>query len=381
MKIIERDIDKKEIINNIRQFPVTALLGARQCGKTTLAESIPHDHYFDLENPRDLARLGNPQLALEDLRGLIVIDEVQRKKELFPLIRFLVDRHQDQKYLILGSASRDLIRQGGESLAGRIVFHELGGFRFEDIGVERLDALWLRGGLPRAFLAEDDDACDVWKEQYIITFLERDIPQLGISIPAQTLRRFWLMICDYHGRILNYSELARAFGISDMTVRRYLDILQGTFMIRILQPWHSNIGKRQVKNPKVYIRDSGLLHGLLSIRRREELLSSSKLGSSWEGFALENTVRRLGKRNEDVFFWRTHGGAELDLLWVDKGKYFGAEFKFADAPRMTASLHSALRDLNLQHAWIIYPGKEKYEIDERVTVLPLASIVESDIFA
>jgi len=376
MKIIQREIDKNLISGYIRQFPVTVLLGPRQCGKTTLAGTVSHDHYYDLENPRDLALLDNPQLSLEDLRGLIVIDEIQRKEELFPLLRFLVDTKPDQKYLILGSASRDLIRQSTESLAGRVIFHEMGGFRIEDIGTHNINTLWLRGGLPRSFLAEDDKASHLWREQYIRSFLERDIPQLGISIPAYTLRRFWLMICDYHGQVINYAELARSFGISDMTVRKYLDILEGTFMIRSLRPWHANISKRQVKNPKIYIRDSGIFHSILSIKSNEEITNSSKLGASWEGFALEHAARCLGKRNEEIFFWRTHGGAELDMLWMDGGRFFGAEFKYADAPRMTKSLHSALKDLDPTHVWVIYPGKEKYKIDTHVTVLPLSMIIK-----
>jgi predicted AAA+ superfamily ATPase len=378
MNIIQREVDKKLIKGYMRQFPVTAILGPRQCGKTTLARYISYDHFFDLENPRDLSKLENPQLTLEDLTGLIVIDEIQRKKELFPLLRFLVDNNPDQKYLILGSASRDLIRQSTETLAGRIGFHELGGFRFEDIGLKKINTLWIRGGLPRSYLSDDDETSHIWREQYITAFLERDIPQSGISIPAHTLRRFWLMICDYHGQVINYSEISRSFGISDMTVRKYLDILQGTFILRILQPWHSNISKRQVKNPKIYIRDSGLFHSLLSIKNNEEILNSSKLSASWEGFALENTVRYLGKRNEEVFFWRTHGGTELDLLWIDKGRFFGMEFKYSDAPKMTKSIHNSLKDLDLQHVWIMYPGKEKYKIDERVTVVPLPLIAEEN---
>ncbi|MBN1523400.1 MAG: ATP-binding protein [Spirochaetales bacterium] len=372
MHLVSRSIDTTLLSKYVRQFPVTAILGPRQCGKTTLVKSQPFDHFFDLENPRDLAKLDTPQLALENLTGLIVIDEIQRKKELFPLLRFLVDNNPNQKYLILGSASRELIQQSSESLAGRVIFHELGGFRCEDIGLENIKTLWLRGGLPRSYLEETDAASMLWREQYIISFLERDIPQLGISIPAQTLRRFWLMICDYHGQVINYSEIARAFGISDMTTRKYLDILQSTFMIRILQPWFSNISKRQVKNPKIYIRDSGLFHSLLSIKSNEEIVNSVKLGASWEGFALEHTLRSIEKRNEEVFFWRTHAGTELDLLWMDKGSFFGAEFKYTDAPKMTKSIHNAINDLQLQHVWIVYPGKEKYKVDDRVTVLPVS---------
>jgi len=228
-----------------------AILGPRQCGKTTLARTMNADHYFDLENPQDAARLDQPQLALEDLTGLIVIDEIQRMPELFTLLRYLVDQGRERKFLILGSASRDLIRQSSESLAGRIAYYYLGGFRLHDIGPENMKTLWLRGGLPKSFLAASDEESYLWRNQYVTTFLERDIPQLGITIPARTLRRFWLMLSNYHGQILNYAELGRSFGVSDMTVRKYCDILEGTFMIRILQPWYANIGKRIVKRPKL----------------------------------------------------------------------------------------------------------------------------------
>jgi predicted AAA+ superfamily ATPase len=240
------------------------------------------DHYFDLENPRHAAALTQPQLALEDLTGLIVIDEVQRSPELFPLLRYLVDERRDRKFMILGSASRDLIRESSESLAGRIVYYYLDGFRLEDIGSENMKTLWFRGGLPRSFLARSDEESHLWRSQYVTTFLEGDIPQLGIAIAARTLRRFWLMLSNYHGQILNYAELGRSFGISDMTVRKYCDILEGTFMIRILQPWYANIGKRIVKRPKLYLRDSGLFHTLLSVETPEQLFTSQKLGASWE---------------------------------------------------------------------------------------------------
>ena len=260
MNLIDRKTDRALLTRFMSIFPVTVILGPRQCGKTTLARTLIADSYFDLENPRDVARLEQPQLALEDLTGLIVIDEIQRSPDLFPLLRYLVDQGGKRKFVILGSASRDLIRQTSESLAGRIAYFQLGGFRLSDIDPGSIKDLWWRGGLPRSFLAASDDESLLWRNQYVMTFLERDIPQLGITIPARTLRRFWTMLSHYHGQILNYAELGRSFGVSDMTVRKYCDILEGTFMVRILQPWFINIGKRLVKRPKLYLRDSGLLH-------------------------------------------------------------------------------------------------------------------------
>jgi predicted AAA+ superfamily ATPase len=355
-------------------FPVTAILGPRQSGKTTLAREFETDHFFDLENPRDLAMFAEPQLALEPLSGKIVIDEIQRAAELFPLLRYLVDTRKDQRYLILGSASRDLIRQSAESLAGRIAYHELDGFRLTDVGPENWRDLWLRGGLPPAYTAQNESESFLWREQYIATFLERDIPQLGISIPPATLRRFWVMLCHYHGQILNHSELARSFGVSDMTIRRYMEILEGTFMIRLLKPWHVNIGKRLVKRPKLYIRDTGLLHALLSIRSTRDLTTHNKLGASWEGFALENAARAIGKRNEELFFWATHSGAEVDLFWQEHGKNWAIEIKYADAPRVTPSMTSALNDLELAHLWVVYPGDRAYALALNASTLPARDI-------
>lgn len=371
--MIPRRIDQDELRKLSRVFPVTALLGPRQCGKTTLARGLSANHVFDLENPRDLASLAQPQLALEPLSGLVVIDEIQRQPELFPLLRYLVDTRQDLRFLILGSASRDLIRQSSESLAGRIAFLELGGFRLDDVD-ERWRDLWTRGGLPPAFTAADEEASLLWREHYITTFLERDIPQLGITIPSATLRRFWTMVAHYHGQLLNHSELARAFGISDMTVRRYLEILEGTFMIRLLRPWHVNVGKRLVKRPKLYLRDSGLLHALLSIRTARDLSAHNKLGASWEGFALEVVARAIGKRTEELSFWATHSGAEVDLLWQERGRSWAVEAKYADAPRITPSMTSALGDLALDHLWVVYPGDREYRLAPKVTALPISRI-------
>ena len=373
--MIIRKIDQATLSEKIADFPVTAILGPRQSGKTTLAQKFNADHYYDLENPRDAAMLSEPQLALESLSGLIVIDEIQRQPDLFPLLRYLVDTKKNQKYLILGSASRDLIRQSSESLAGRITYHELGGFRLNDVGTEHWRKLWLRGGLPPSFIAKTDKQSQKWKEEYITSFLERDIPQLGITIPAATLRRFWMMLCHYHGQILNHSELARSFGISDMTVRRYLEILEGTFMIRLLHPWHINIGKRLVKRPKLYIRDSGILHSLLSIGSEKDLASHNKLGASWEGFALETVSRSIGKRNEELAFWATHSGAEVDLFWQEYGKNWAIEIKYRDAPRFTPSMANAVNDLKLSHLWILYPGDRAYKLGNGVSTMPFTDMV------
>lgn len=375
--MIERAHDKAALEYLIGAFPVTAILGPRQSGKTTLARQFAAEHFFDLENPRDEAMLAQPQLALENLSGLIVIDEIQRRPDLFPLLRYLVDTKPQQRYLILGSASRDLLCQSAESLAGRIAYHELGGFRLGDVGAEQWRRLWLRGGLPLSFGAASDEQSLTWRQQYVATFLERDIPQLGITIPAATLRRFWTMLCHYHGQILNHAELARSFGVSDMTVRRYLDILEGTFMIRMLQPWHANMGKRLVKRPKLYFRDAGLLHALMAVGDERDLSTHNKLGASWEGFALETAARAIGRRNEELAFWATHAGAEVDLFWQAHGRNWAIEFKYADAPRFTPSMASALRDLDLAYLWVVYPGDRAYPLATNAGTLPLAALGDS----
>lgn len=376
MALIERKIDSQNILKRVGMFPAVAILGPRQCGKTTLARQFKYDHYFDLENPRDIARLDQPQLALEELEGLVVIDEIQRLPDLFPLLRYLVDTNPDQKYLILGSASGDLIRQSSESLAGRIAYYHLGGLRLHDVGTSHFKKLWIRGGFPDSFMPETGEQSMLWRENYITTFLERDIPQLGITIPAGTLRRFWTMLSHYHGQIMNYSELARAFGISDITARKYIDILAGTFMVRILQPWYVNIGKRTVKRPKIFLRDSGIFHTLMQIENFKQIYSHNKLGSSWEGFALECVCRSIGKSAQSFSFWSTHSGAEVDLLWQEAGKNWAVEFKYADAPRLTKSMRFASADLELEHLWVVYPGTETYQLARNITVLPLRDIPE-----
>ncbi|MBN1271849.1 MAG: ATP-binding protein, partial [Candidatus Aminicenantes bacterium] len=374
--MIPRPDAVKRINAVLKVHPIAALLGPRQCGKTTLAGLISEREpctYFDLENPVDLRRLSAPMSTLEDLSGLIIIDEIQRKPELFELLRVLVDRPESaSRFLILGSASPGLVRGVSESLAGRIGFVDLSGFNLWEVGSEHRSLLWIRGGFPRSFLAEDDASSAVWRENFIRTFLERDIPQLGISIPAETLRRFWTMISHYHGQVWNAAHFARSLGTSEKTARRYLDILSGAYMVRILPPWHENIRKRQVKAPKIYIRDSGILHALLQINTMADLQGHPKLGSSWEGFCVEQLIGHMGRR--DVYFWATHAGAELDLLVTVGGKRYGFEFKYADAPGPKRSMHIAIEDLRLERLWVIYPGRHKYDINKNITVIPIENI-------
>ncbi len=371
---IERAKDVLGVKALMEVFPVTAILGPRQVGKTTLSQTFQPDHVFDLENPRDLAALENPQLTLENLTGLIVIDEVQRKPDLFPLLRFLVDKKPLQRYLILGSASSSLKQQSGESLAGRIGYYYLSGLTLPDVGFEKMETRWLRGGFPRSFLAQDDAQSTLWRSNFISTFLERDLGLLGINIASATMFRFWVMLSHYHGQAINYSEIGRSFGISDKTVRHYLAILEDTFMVRVLTPWHTNTGKRLVKSPKLYLRDSGIFHTLQSINTWPELRSHPKLGASWEGFALEEVIAWLSKRDNEVYFYASHNGVEVDLFWQENGKKWGVEFKFADAPKTTKSMHQAIEDLALDHLWVIYPGDRVYALSEKITVLPLAQL-------
>lgn len=356
--------------------PIAALLGPRQCGKTTLARDVARSRaarLFDLEHPADRARLANPLLALEHLRGLVVIDEAQRVPELFPVLRVLADRPgTPARFLLLGSAAPRIVRDISESLAGRVETVEMNGFDLRELGVGRLDALWARGGLPRSLLAGSDAASLRWREGFIETFLERDIPQLGITIPAAALRRFWTMVAHYHGQIWSGAEFARSLGASEPTARRYLDILTGAFMVRQLQPWFENLAKRQVKSPKVYVRDSGLLHALLSVGTLRELEGHAKYGASWEGFALEQVLSLADTRQ--CYFWGTHTGAELDLLVIKHAKRFGFEFKCSDAPAMTKSMRVALEDLKLDRLFAVYPGDRRYRLDEKAEALPLREL-------
>lgn len=360
----------------VRRSPVTALVGPRQCGKTTLARLFAQNKEtarFDLESESDRRRLQNPELVLGDFDGLIVLDEIQTMPQLFNVMRVLVDRPESvQRFLILGSASPELVKGVSESLAGRVEFVELGGFDLSEVGPEKWMTLWQRGGSPRSFLAESEDDSLAWREGFVQTFLQRDIPQLGITVPAAAMRRFWTMLAHYHGQTWNASELARSMGLSDKTVRGYLDILTGTFMVRQLQPWYANIGKRQVKAPKVYLRDSGLLHGLLGIGDRHTLLAHPRLGASWEGFAIEQILRAF--QPPEAYFWATHSGAELDLFFIHRGRRLGFEVKFNEAPRIGRSVKVAMQDLALDHVWVVYPGKECYPVSERIAVLPVGDI-------
>ncbi len=356
--------------------PVAALLGPRQCGKTTVARMIAEQRpstYFDLENPVDVRRLSAPMTVLETMSGLVIIDEVQRQPDLLELLRVLVDRPENAaRFLLLGSASPQLVRGASKLLAGRIGFTDLSGFNLTEVDTSRPDRLWLRGGFPRSFLADDDSLSMAWRESFIRTFLERDIPQLGITVPAETLRRFWTMIAHYHGQVWNSAEFARSLSSSEATARRYLDILSGAYMVRVLPPWFENISKRQVKSPKLYIRDSGILHSLLQLSTLPELQSHPKLGASWEGFVVEQIIGLLATR--DAYFWATHGGAELDLLVRARGKHYGFEIKYADAPGVSRSMRIAVEDLALEHLWVVYPGRHEYALDERISALPVDSI-------
>ncbi|MEI2783018.1 MAG: ATP-binding protein [Candidatus Competibacter sp.] len=365
-----------QLATAVRRSPVVALLGPRQCGKTTLARLFGETRqaiYFDLESQPDQRRLQNPELALGALEGLVILDEIQAMPELFNALRVLVDRPQTRaRFLVLGSASPVLVKSVSESLAGRVEFVELAGFDLRESGAENWRQLWLRGGFPRSYLADSETDSLAWREGFMRTFLERDIPQLGITIPPAALRRFWTMLAHYHGQVWNASELARSMGLSDKTVRTYLDILTGTFVVRQLQPWHENIGKRQVKAPKIYLRDSGLLHGLLGLSDWHGLMGYPRLGASWEGFMLEQALRTVAPT--EAYFWATHGGAEIDLFFVHHGRRYGVEVKFSEAPKVGRSQHTAVDSLNLDHLWVVYPGQQAYSVDDKITVWPLKEL-------
>jgi len=376
MIVIRRDQAMRRVRDSLQDNPIVALLGPRQCGKTTLARQLAElepCEFFDLEHPVDLQRLSVPLQTLGPLKGLVVIDEVQRRPDLLEILRVLADRPDNAaRFLLLGSASPQLVKGASESLAGRVGFVDLAGFTLAEVGVDQVSTRWIRGGFPRSFLADDDRSSMGWREDFVRTFLERDIPQLGITVPAETLRRFWTMVAHYHGRIWNAAEFARSLGASQGTARRYLDILAGAFMVRVLPPWFENMKKRQVKAPKIYLRDSGLLHGLLQLTTLSDVTGHPKMGASWEGFAIEEVIATLQSR--DAYHWATHGGAELDLLVHANGKRYGFEFKYADAPGTTRSMHVALQDLSLKRLWVVYPGDKEYALREKITALPLAAV-------
>jgi len=362
----------------LKEFPVVALLGARQVGKSTLARQLTASHrgpttWFDLENPADLARLDDPGLELRPLRGLVVLDEIHRLPGVFPLLRVLADRPRTPaRFLVLGSASPELLRQTSETLAGRIAFHELDGFGLRE--VDDLQRLWLRGGFPLSYLARSAPASRRWRDGFIQTFLTRDVPDFGSSIPPLTLRRFWTMLAHWHGQIWNGAEFGRAFGVAHTTVRRYLDLLASVFVVRQLQPWHENVRKRQVRSPKVYVADSGVLHALLGLSTREAVLSHPKVGASWEGFVIQQIAQLLAASPEQCFHWSTHSGAELDLLVVAGNRRFGFEVKRAEAPRPTPSMRSAFETLGLDRLDVVHAGTESYAMAPGIRALPAARL-------
>jgi uncharacterized protein len=377
--VIDRKTDLQMVRTALKRSRVVALLGPRQCGKTTLARQLVSANslnYFDLEEAQSLARLAEPDTTLRPLKGLVVIDEIQRRPDLFPLLRVLADRQPlPARFLILGSASPELLRQSSETLAGRIETVPLEGFRLADLGADALDRHWLRGGFPLAYTARNDADSLVWRRQFLQTFLERDLPQLGVTIPAVALRRFWSMVAHYHGQIWNGAELARALAVSESTVRRYLDLMTGVFLVRQLPPWFENLGKRQVKSPKVYVRDSGLLHALLGLAGRRDLEHHPKVGASWEGYAVEEILKALNP--DDAYYWATHNGAEIDLVLFKNGRRIGVECKRMDAPTLTPSMRIALADLKLDELRVVYPGEKRYPLAGRVEVVPLAEFIKA----
>ena len=356
----------------LRRSPVVAIVGPRQCGKTTLARQLVpagSANYFDLEDPVSLARLDQQLTALRDLTGIVVIDEVQHRPDLFPVLRVLADRdHNPARFLVLGSAGPNLLRQSAESLAGRIEYIELTGFQVAEVGPAEMPGLWVRGGFPRSFLAENDADSLAWRKAFVRTFVERDLPQFGAELGAPALHRFLVMLAHCHGQILNVAELATALGVAQATVRRYLDLLEHLFVIRQLRPWHENLRKRQVKRPKVYVRDSGLYHHLIGVGTMDALQTHPRIGASWEGFVLEKVIAESAP--DQVHFWATHNGAELDLLLSTGGRRVGVEIKRVDAPRRTRSMAVAVDDLGLDALYVVYPGEARYAIDDRITAVP-----------
>jgi predicted AAA+ superfamily ATPase len=376
--MVKREKLERQVRSALRRSRAVAIIGPRQCGKTTLARQLVATNslnYIDLEDPVSVARLDEPMTALRGLKGLVVIDEVQRRPDLFPALRVLTDRKPlPARFLVLGSASPELLKQSSESLAGRIETIAMGGFSMSEIGIKARARHWLRGGFPPAFLARTESDSLTWRKNFIQTFLERDLPQWGIGAPSTTLLRFWTMLTHYHGQTWNAAEPARALGISEPTVRRYLDILSGFFMVRQLAPWHANLNKRQVKAPKIYFHDTGLLHYLLGIRSEKELLVNPKCGASWEGYVIEETIKAV--EPDETYFWRTHSGAEIDLICVKNGRLWGVECKFMDAPRLTPSMRTAIEDLQLKQIAVVYPGTKRYSLGDRITAVPLVAVAD-----
>jgi uncharacterized protein len=381
--MINRELHARQIVGLLKRFPLVAILGARQVGKTTLAASIAPTlsnriSRFDLENPSDLARLSDPMLALQEPKGLVVLDEVQRRPELFPVLRVLADRNPIRtRFLVLGSAAPDLLRQSSESLAGRIAHYELPGLAVQEVGFEHADRLWVRGGFPKAFLARSDRESMEWRQAFIRTFLERDLPALGVNIAADTMRRFWSMLAHHHAQLWNASEIGRSFGVADTTVRNYLDKLTDALVVRQLKPWHENLGKRQVKSPKIFIRDSGLLHALLNLPTKRDIEGHPKLGASWEGFVIDQLVQQLGVSPEETYHWRTHQGAELDLLVVRGGLRLGFEVKRTVAPTLTPSMRSAMLDLKLKSLTVVHAGDQTFPLSKQVQAVAFRDVLNA----
>jgi len=374
--MIKRSGLKLRLQKALERSRAVVLLGPRQCGKTTLARElvdVTSANYFDLEDPESIRRLDNANTALAGLKGLVVIDEVQRRPELFPILRVLLDRRPlPAKFLILGSVSPELLKQSSESLAGRIETIVMGGFGLDEVGPKQSQRLWLRGGFPLSFLAKNDADSFIWRKSFIQMFLERDLRQQGIAAPTVALYRFWTMLAHTHGQIWNAADPAGSLGVSQPTIRRYLDILSGVFMVRQLQPWHANTKKRQVKSPKIYIRDTGMLHTLLGVKTESDLLGSPRCGASWEGYVIEEVIHSVDP--DEVYFWATHNDAEIDLVFMKNGRMYGLECKRADAPKMTPSMKIALEDLKLEHIAVVYPGKKRYTLNKKVTVVPFDAI-------
>ena len=380
--MIRRLTEERRLRELLSRHRVVGIVGARQVGKTTLARAVAAawpraSHFFDLEDPAALARLADPMLALRGLRGLVVIDEIQRAPGLFSALRVLADRAgAPARFLVLGSASPELLRQSAESLAGRIAYHEVRGFALDEVGAGNMGRLWLRGGFPRSFLARTLDESDEWRREFVRTFLERDMPQLGIAVGAATLRRFWAMLAHRQGQVWNASEFGRSFGVADTTVRRYLDLLSSALVVRQLLPWHENLGKRQVKAPKVYLADTGILHSLLGIGTAADLEDHPVVGASWEGFIIQEVVRRLGARREECHFWATHAGAELDLLVVRGRRRVGVEIKRTTAPAVTRSMRTALEDLGLDLIEVVHAGDETFPLAPKIRAVAAARLLE-----
>jgi predicted AAA+ superfamily ATPase len=380
--MITRKHWQQRIERALTRSQIAILVGPRQCGKTTLARQFVAEdsvNYFDLEDPLSLIRLDEPMTALSSLQGLVVIDEIQLRPELFPVLRVLADRKTFQgQFLILGSASGDLLRQSSESLAGRQEKLNLHGFSLLELGLDAQQRHWLRGGFPLSYLAASDADSLAWRKGFIQTLLERDFPQWGVRIAATALWRFWTMLAHYHGQTWNSAEFARSMGVGESTVRRYLDLLSDAFMVRQLQPWHANIRKRQVKSPKVYIRDSGLLHQLLGINTERDLFTHPRIGASWEGYVLEEVL--AAEQPDEAYFWATHQGAEIDLILKMGGKLLGVECKRADAPKITPSIRSALADLELDSVAVVYPGSKRFPLSDQVEAVPLSALANEGVF-